>query len=737
MSDLLKYDHPAKAWHHALPIGNGRMGAMIYGDPTNETFALNEDSLWSGFFRDKNRAGAASFLPSIRELMEKDERVLAEEYINRYTLAEMCETYLPFADMTLQSSEAEITDYLRTLDISRGVFEMSCKKNGLDYSQTCFASYPAGVMVFKIRTEKADDFKLSISSKLKYTTSANGNTVVLRGIAPESNLPFVRGFMPPTVYGNEKTTKSIRFCGVFEIITDGTVEGGEVSEIKNATDIEIRMSLATSFISPLVCPDADEYERAIAPLEKTRKMTYEELLSDHEKDFYELYSRFYISIGDEPDGLMTDERLIRASNGEIDPSLSALLVRYGRYLMISSSRPGSHATNLQGIWNDQLHPAWCSNYTLDINTEMNYWGADVTGLSECAQPLYDYIYSLSENGKKTADVHYGCRGWVAHPSSDIWAYTPPCGPVNERRGCTHYAAWTGPSGWLCRHLYEGYLYRGDKEFLRSVYPIMLGAARFYLDFMTEDKNGHLVMNPSVSPENAYKYGNEKCSADIMPTVDKQIIMELFTNCLEAASELGDDDDILEEIRTALPKIEPMKINADGSLSEWSCDFEEAEPDHRHISHLYGVYPGRLINDNTPELKAAAEKTLDKRGNQGTGWGITWKSCVYARLGNAEKAYEMLKLIFNRIPPDAKMGNTGGGLYDNLFDACPPFQIDGNFGVIASVMEMLFCDDVNGVKLLPACPKEWHKGEIRGLKLRGGKTLSFKWENGEVTEKTIV
>ena len=223
----------------------------------------------------------------------------------------------------------------------------------------------------------------------------------------------------------------------------------------------------------------------------------------------------------------------------------------------------------------------------------------------------------------------------------------------------------------------------------------------------------------------------------MPTVDKEIITELFSNCLEAASVLGDNDEILEEIRTALPKIEQIKINADGSLAEWGCDFEEAEPDHRHISHLYGLYPGRLINDNTPELKAAAEKTLDKRGNQGTGWGIIWKSCLYSRLGKSEKAYDMLKLIFNRIPPDAPIGNTGGGLYDNLFDACPPFQIDGNFGVIASVIEMLFCDDVNGIKLLPACPKEWHKGEIRGLRLRGGKTLSFKWENGKVTEKTIL
>ena len=737
MSDLLKYDHPAKVWHHALPIGNGRTGAMIYGDPANETFALNEDSLWSGFWRDKNRVGASSFLQLIQDLMKKVDRALAEEYINRYTLADMCETYLPFADMKLQSSEGEITDYIRTLDMSRGVFEMKCKKNGFDYSQTCFASYPAGMMIIKIHTKKADDFKLAISSKLKHTVAANGNTIVLRGIAPESNLPFVRGFMPPTVYGNEKTTKSIRFCGVFEMITDGTIKNGEVSEIKNATTLEIRISLATSFISPLESPNADAYERAITPLDKSRMATYDELLSTHIKDFSELYSRFYISIGDEPEDLMTDERLIRASNGVDDPSLSALLVQYGRYLMISASRPGSHATNLQGIWNDQLRPAWCSNYTLDINTEMNYWGADITGLSECAQPLYDYIRSLSETGKKTAEVHYGCRGWVAHPSSDIWAYTPPCGPVNERRGCTHYALWNGSSGWLCRHLYEGYLYTCDKAFLRSVYPIMLGAARFYLDFMTEDANGHLVTNPSVSPENFYKYGDGTCSADIMPTVDKEIITELFSNCLEAASVLDDNNEILEEIRTALPKIEPIKINADGSLAEWGCDFEEAEPDHRHISHLYGLYPGRLINDNTPELKAAAEKTLDKRGNQGTGWGIIWKSCLYSRLGKSEKAYDMLKLIFNRIPPDAPIGNTGGGLYDNLFDACPPFQIDGNFGVIASVIEMLFCDDVNGIKLLPACPKEWHKGEIRGLRLRGGKTLNFKWENGKVTEKTII
>jgi len=731
MNDTLWYTRPAKAWEEALPVGNGNMGAMIYGDPLRERVTLNEDTLWSGTPRDKNNKEAAKYLPEIRALMADGKIVEAEEVINRHTLGEMCETYLPFADMEINSSAGEIKNYRRELDMAGGIFKMTCEKDGNAFSEESFASYPDKLILIKLGSARADDFEIKISSKLKYNLTFDGTRAEISGIAPESNLPTVRGVTPPTVYGDEETSEAIRFSGVFDIITDG--ESGESPLIiKGATRVEIRISLATSFISPFEAPRADAKARATEKLDAARDLTCDELKSRHTADFSSLYGAFDISLGSDVPCVPTDERLMRVSHGESDPSFAALLVKYGRYLMISSSRPGSLATNLQGIWNEKLHPAWCSNYTVNINTEMNYWCAEPTGLSECAEPLFDFIAERSVAGAKTAKLHYGCRGWVMHCNSDIWAYTTSCGPANDRRGCSRYATWQGGSGWLCRHLWEHYEYTKDEDFLFAVFPIMRGAARFYLDFMYKDKDGYLVTSPSLSPENIYYKNGEKVSADIMPSMDREIIGELFDNCVSAAKILGDKA-AEEEFAAARKKLPPLKVNRDGTLSEWSRDYEEAEPDHRHVSHLYGLYPSHSINISTKNLLDAAEKTLDKRGTQGTGWGIMWKTCLYARLGNAEKAYSMFKLIYNRLPHDAPMGNTGGGLYDNLFDACPPFQIDGNFGAAAAVLEMLCRDDGSGnFTLLPACPKEWDTGEVRGLRLRGGKIISFSWKDGKVT-----
>ena len=732
MNDKLWYSAPARAWEESLPIGCGSIGANVFGDPTNETLTLNEDTLWSGTPRDKNNRDASKYMPEIRRLLDSGDIVGAEELINRYTLGDMCETYLPFADLTVRSGGGDVTDYRRELDISRGVFNMTCKKDGAIFSETVFASFPARLIIIKFTSERPCDFEIGLSSKLKHTTDLTERGVSIFGIAPESNLPTVRGVTPPTVYGNEQTSEAIRFFGAVDILSDGARNGASVF---GATALELRISLATSFISPFEIPRADARERAFAPLDKSKNVGYDSLLSGHTADFSALSGAFDLSLGDEPP-YPTDERLARVSGGENDPAFAALLVKYGRYLMISSSRRSSRASNLQGIWNDKLHPAWCSNYTVNINTEMNYWGAEPIGLSECAEPLFDFISERAESGAKTARLHYGCGGWVCHANSDVWAYTTSCGPVNERRGCSRYATWQGASGWLCRHLWDHYEHTGDDAFLKKYYPIMIGAARFYLDFMTE-KDGRLLTSPSLSPENIYfdKDGN-KVSADVMPTMDKFIITELFSNCLKAAEILGERGGIVDELRSAIKKIDAPKINKNGTLSEWSRDYDEAEPDHRHVSHLYGLYPSDAINKNTPDLLAAAEKTLDLRGTQGTGWGIMWKTCLYARLGNAEKAYGMFKLIYNRLPYDAPMGNTGGGLYDSLLDACPPFQIDGNFGAIAAVCEMLVRDDRCGVVLLPACPKEWKDGEIRGYRLRGGKLLDFSWRGGKV-EKSVI
>lgn len=737
-NDKLWYSSPALAWEESLPIGNGSMGAMIYGDPVNETISINEDTLWSGTPKDKNNKNAAKYLPEIRRLMKEGKRIEAEEIINRYTLGDMCETYLPFCDIFVKRDSGKITNYYRELDISRGVFLMECDVDGKRISEEAFASYPDKLIDIRFLSSDGESLKICVSSKLKYTTVYNDNTIEIYGIAPESNLPTVRGITPPTIYGDEKTSKAIRFYSMMTITTDGVCTPSDDGlSIVGSHKTELRLSPATSFISPFVVPSADARARSKNNINASKHLDHTELLSRHIADFSSLYSRFDIKLGNGAPDLPTNERLLRASRGEDDADLAALLVKYGRYLMISSSRPGSRATNLQGIWNEKLHPQWCSNYTININTEMNYWGAEPTGLGECTEPLINYISELSKSGSKTAMLHYGCRGWVAHSSSDVWAYSSTCGPVNERRGCSRYATWQGASGWLCRHLYDRYLYSNDKNELSRVYPMMLGAARFYLDFMYEDENGHLVTSPSLSPENIYHCGDMVASVDIMPSMDKAIITELFSSCISAANVLGDDSDIIDEMRTALKKIEPIKIGKNGGICEWSEDFDEAEPNHRHVSHLYALYPSHMINDSTPHLQRAAGITLKKRMAQGTGWGIMWKTCLYARLSLGEDAYSMFRLIFNRLPYDAPMGNTGGGLYDNLFDACPPFQIDGNFGAIAAVCEMIICDNGDGTAdLRPSLPKAFSTGEIRGYRLLGGKSLDIKWQNGNVVEKCI-
>ena len=731
MDDLLWYTSPARAWEEALPVGCGSLGAMIYGDPSHETISLNEDTLWSGTPRDKNNENAAKHLENIRRLLDHGDIIGAEEIINRHTLGEMCETYLPFCDLFISSGEGEISNYRRELDIAKGIFRMSCEKDGAPFSQTVFASFPARLIVIKISSGKKTDLEIKISSKLESTVKPTERGAEIYGTAPESNLPTVRGVTPPTVYGDPETTEAIRFFGAFSVITDGAFDGGSL-KIRGAENAEIRISLSTSFVSPFDLPRADAKKKAYFYLDGAESRSYDELLSEHIADFSSLSSTFDISLGDGAPNVPTNERLISVSRGESDPAFAALLVKYGRYLMISASRRGSRAMNLQGIWNEKLHPAWCSNYTININTEMNYWGAEPTGLSDCAEPLFSFISELSESGKRTARLHYGCRGWVSHANSDIWAYSTSCGPVNTRRGCSRYATWQGSSGWLCRHLWEHYLYTENVGFLRRAYPIMLGAARFYLDFMTE-KDGRLQTSPSLSPENIYfDDGGNVVSADVMPTMDKFIISELFRNCILAAGVLKDESAIVSDISAAQKKIDAPKINSDGSLCEWSREYSEAEPNHRHVSHLYGLYPSHAINKNTPELLSAAEKTLIKRGDQGTGWGIMWKTCLWARAGNAERAYDMFRLIYNRLPPDAPMGNTGGGLYDNLFDACPPFQIDGNLGAVAAVCEMLCRCDECGYELLPACPKEWSSGHVRGLRVYGGKAIDFSWRDGKIT-----
>lgn len=743
MKNELWYKEPAKVWQEALPVGNGHQGAMVWGGIEKETLSLNEDTLWSGTVKDKNKKGASAYLESVRTFMKNGDISSAEDYINRYMLGDMSETYLPFGEIIIENHTVDastVTGYSRKLDLSEGIFRSEYLQNGSDrVSETVFASYPDKLIVVKIESEKPLDIDVFWTCQLRYRTYTEKSSFI-EGYAPIENLPFTRSFHSPSLFEDENNVHSIRTCGAFRIISDGNVEYVEGKGIvKQANNIEIRISLATSFISPFRMPTANAKKKCKKALSDTKNKTYQDLLKTHTADHTSLFSRVDISLGDDVIMLPTDKRLMEASKSACDPGLYALLFQYGRYMMISASRKGSRATNLQGIWNGSMHPPWCSNYTIDMNTEMNYWAVDSANLSECMEPLTKYIYELSVNGRKTAKTHYNCRGWVSHSNSDIWAYTTSCGPCNTTKSCSLYAQWPMSSGWLCRHLYDHYLYTRDKEYLKdTALPIMLGAARFYIDFMYEDESGHLVTSPSLSPENFYigaDGGNH--AADIMPAMDRAIIHELFSNCIEGAKETGYECGFIDELKEALKKIPPLQIGKYGQLMEWSKDYEEGEPKHRHTAHLYALHPSNMITpEKTPELAKACETALLRRGFESTGWAIIWRTCMWARLKNSENAYKIIKQLIRFIPHDAAMACNGGGLYQNLFDACPPFQIDGNFGVISAISEMLYQDHTGKLDLLPALPKEWPCGYLKGVRLRNGKCLDMTWKDCKVTESRI-
>ena len=747
----LWYKKPAKLWTEALPVGNGRLGAMIFGGVRQELIQLNESTLWTGgpVLKNVNPNAYANLLLAREALFKNEDYAKASDYAKKmqgyYT-----ESYLPLGDLKISQDfkDSSSSGYYRDLDIRNAIATTRFTVAGTEYTRQIISSAPDQVMVIHFTANKPGqlNFKLSTACLLKHRNEViSSGEIAVKGKAPAHIQPDYIRTKTPITWEDSTGRRGMRF----ELLIKAVNKGGSVSSdtsgifVKNATEVTVYLSAATSFNgfdkSPVI-QGKDEVKLASGYLKNALLKEWPTILTRHYADYHYYFNRVNFNLKTSAVNtnakLPTEERLAAYTLGTPDPELETLYFQYSRYLLISSSRPGGVPANLQGIWNKELRPPWSSNYTTNINVQMNYWPAEVANLSEMHLPFINYIKNASVTGKETATDFYHTRGWAMHHNSDIWAISNPVGDLGG--GTPTWANWSMGSPWLSQHLWWHYQFTKDKKYLdQTAYPIMKSAAQFCMDWLVP-YNGYLVTAPSVSPENVFiDDKGKRNSVSIATTMDMAIIWDLFTSVIDASNELGTDKKFRDSVITYRKKLYPLHIGKKGNLQEWYKDWEDADPHHRHVSHLFTVFPGHEISPiETPELATAAKTSLELRGDAGTGWSLAWKINFWARLLDGNHAYKMIHDILKLTGASGTNFSNGGGSYANLFDAHPPFQIDGNFGALSGMCEMLLQSQSDELYLLPAIPDEWSEGQISGLRARGNFEVSMNWKRKKIITASI-